>query len=122
MSIRTHIPARLRKVKPPQRTQHTRSSSSGQPCFCYIIECSDGTFYTGWAVDAERRLKVHNAGRGARYTRARRPVKLVYVEPQPDRTTAMKRERAIKRLTRAGKQALIGGVVPRVGRASRRKG
>ncbi len=78
------------------------------PCCCYIVECSDGTFYTGWAVDAERRLKAHNAGRGARYTRMRRPVRLVYVEPQPDRTTAMKRERAIKRLTRQAKQALIG--------------
>ncbi len=58
-------------------------------------------------MDAERRLKAHNAGRGARYTRMRRPVRLVYVEPQPDRTTAMKRERAIKRLTRQAKQALI---------------
>ena len=74
---------------------------------CYIVECCDGTFYTGWAVDAERRLKVHNAGRGARYTRMRRPVKLVYVEAQPDRTAAMKRERAIKKLTREKKLALI---------------
>lgn len=79
------------------------------PCYCYIVECADGTFYTGWATDAERRLKVHNAGRGARYTRTRRPVRLVYVEPQPDRTAAMKRERAIKRLPRLGKQALIEG-------------
>jgi putative endonuclease len=84
-------------------------SIAGKAC-CYIVECSDGTYYTGWAVDAERRLKVHNAGRGARYTRARRPVKLVYVEPQPDRTAAMRRERAIKRLTRARKQALIRSV------------
>ena len=74
---------------------------------CYIVECCDGTFYTGWAVDAERRLKVHNAGRGARYTRMRLPVKLVYVEAQPDRTAAMKRERAIKKLTREKKRALI---------------
>ncbi len=76
-------------------------------CCCYIVECSDGTFYTGWAVDAERRLKAHNAGRGARYTRTRRPVRLVYVEPQPDRTTAMRRERDIKKLTRRKKQELI---------------
>ncbi len=73
------------------------------------MECSDGSYYTGWAVDAERRVKVHNAGRGARYTRMRLPVKLVYVEPQPDRTTAMKRERAIKRLPHAKKKALING-------------
>ena len=79
-------------------------------CCCYIVECCDGTFYTGWAVDAERRLKAHNAGRGARYTRMRLPVKLVYVEHQPDRASAMKRERAIKRMTRDKKQALIGRV------------
>jgi putative endonuclease len=76
-------------------------------CYCYIVECCDGTYYTGWTVDIERRLKVHNAGRGARYTSSRRPVRLVYLEPQPDQSTAMKRERAIKRLKRPQKQALI---------------
>ena len=76
-------------------------------CYCYIIECADGTYYTGWTTDPERRLKTHNAGRGARYTRTRLPVRLVYVEPQPDRTTAMKRERAIKTLSREKKQKLI---------------
>jgi putative endonuclease len=79
------------------------------PCYCYIVECADGTYYTGWAVDPERRLAVHNKGRGARYTRMRLPVKLVYVEPQPDRTTAMKREIAIKRMNRARKLKLIEG-------------
>ncbi len=78
------------------------------PCYCYIVECSDGSFYTGWAVDPGQRLQAHNAGRGARYTRARRPVKLVYLEPQPDRVSAMKRERAIKRMTREQKERLIG--------------
>jgi putative endonuclease len=58
-------------------------------------------------VDPEKRLAVHNKGRGARYTRMRLPVRLVYVEEQPDRTTAMKRERAIKRMTREGKSKLI---------------
>ncbi len=97
-----------RKAKEARSGRHARQPMA-QPrsCCCYIVECSDGTFYTGWALDAERRLKVHNAGRGARYTRTRRPVKLVYVEPQPDRTTAMRRERAIKRLTRSQKMALI---------------
>ena len=46
-------------------------------CFCYIVECADGTYYTGWAVDPEKRVKVHNAGRGAKYTKMRLPVKLV---------------------------------------------
>jgi putative endonuclease len=72
-----------------------------------MVECADGTYYTGWTTDPERRVKVHNAGRGARYTRMRLPVRLVYVEPQPDRGTAMKRERAIKALPRIKKQKLI---------------
>ena len=78
-----------------------------------MVECSDGTLYTGWTTDTERRVKVHNAGRGARYTSTRRPVKLVYVEAQPDRTTAMKRELAIKKLPRAKKQALIEATLSR---------
>ncbi|GAB4459188.1 MAG: hypothetical protein OHK0041_23790 [Anaerolineales bacterium] len=76
-------------------------------CFCYIVECADGTYYTGWSVDPEKRVKAHNAGRGAKYTRTRRPVRLVYVEPQPDRKTAMKREFQIKRLGRGGKRKLL---------------
>jgi putative endonuclease len=76
--------------------------------YCYILECVDGTFYTGWTTDPERRLKQHNRGTAARYTRMRLPVKLVYLEPQPDRRTAMKRERAIKRLSREKKRRLIG--------------
>lgn len=77
------------------------------PFFCYILECSDGTYYTGWTTDPERRLRQHNAGSGSRYTRARAPVKLVYLEPQPDRSSAMKRERAIKALPREKKRALF---------------
>ncbi|HET6823332.1 MAG TPA: GIY-YIG nuclease family protein [Anaerolineales bacterium] len=76
-------------------------------CYCYIVECVDGTYYTGWAVDPEKRVAMHNKGRGARYTRTRGPVKLVYVEELPDRKAAMKREIAIKRLTRDGKGTLI---------------
>jgi len=75
--------------------------------YCYILECADGTYYTGWTTDPERRLKQHNRGIGSRYTRSRLPVKMVYLEPQPDRRTAMKRERAIKRLSRATKRKLI---------------
>jgi len=77
------------------------------PCFCYIVECADGTYYTGWAIDPEHRVAVHNKGRGARYTRVRLPVKLVYIEEQPDQKTAMKRERAIKKMTREKKQKLF---------------
>ena len=79
------------------------------PCYCYILECSDGTYYTGWTTDPERRLGQHNRGIGARYTRTRRPVRMVYVEEQPDRVTAMKRERAIKSLSRERKRKLIYG-------------
>lgn len=80
------------------------------PFFCYILECSDGTYYTGWTTDPERRLRRHNAGFGSRYTRARAPVKLVYVEPQPDRLSAMRRERAIKALSRKEKEKLVHGL------------
>jgi putative endonuclease len=76
-------------------------------CYCYIVECADGTYYTGWAIDPEKRVAMHNKGRGARYTRTRGPVKLVYVEELPDRTSAMKREIAIKKLGRVGKVRLI---------------
>jgi len=75
--------------------------------YCYIVECSDGTYYTGWSTDPQRRLRQHNNGRGARYTRSHRPVRLVYVEECTDRSTAMKRERAIKTLKRRGKKKLI---------------
>jgi putative endonuclease len=74
--------------------------------YCYIVECADGTYYTGWSTDPKRRVRQHNAGRGARYTRSRRPVQLVYVEPQPDHAAALRRERAIKNLSHAQKRAL----------------
>lgn len=75
--------------------------------YCYILECSDGSFYTGWTTDLDRRVKTHNAGRGAKYTATRRPVRLVYSERLPDRSSAQKRELAIKRMPRAKKTALI---------------
>jgi len=73
---------------------------------CYIVQCADGTLYTGWTADIERRVRDHNAGRGGRYTRARRPVNLIYTEPQPDAHTARQREVALKRLRREAKLAL----------------
>jgi putative endonuclease len=75
-------------------------------CYCYIVECSDGTFYTGWTLDPERRVAQHNKGVGAKYTSTRRPVKLVYLEEQPDRISAMKRELVIKKMKRAQKNKL----------------
>ena len=75
--------------------------------YCYMLECSDGTLYTGWTTDPVRRVKQHNAGRGAKYTRTHLPVKLVYVEQLPDRSSAMKRELAIKAMPRAKKKQLV---------------
>ena len=74
--------------------------------FVYLLRCSDGTLYTGWAMDVAARIKVHNAGHGARYTRARRPVKLIYSEELPTRAEAMRREHTIKRWPRAKKLQL----------------
>ena len=73
-----------------------------------MVECADGTFYTGWSTDPVRRAKTHNAGRGAKYTRARRPVRLIYTEELPDRRSAMKREVEIKRYSRKRKKKLAG--------------
>ncbi len=73
----------------------------------YIVECADKTLYTGWSTDVARRVKEHNAGRGAKYTRTRGPVRLVYTEAQPNRSAAMKRELQIKRMSRAKKLRLI---------------
>lgn len=75
--------------------------------FVYIVECADGTLYTGWTTALARRLQMHNAGRGGRYTCRRRPVRLVYAEFQPDRRAAMQRERALKRLATRRKRELI---------------
>ena len=75
--------------------------------YCYIVECQDGSYYTGWAVDPVKREKKHNQGTGAKYTRLHRPVHLVYTEEQPDLSTALKRERAIKKLAHDKKRKLI---------------
>jgi putative endonuclease len=85
--------------------------------FVYIVRCADGSLYTGWAVDVDRRVKNHNAGRGARYTRAHRPVKLVYTEELPTRVDAMKRELAIKAYSREKKLALCVPIKKRRGKS-----
>jgi putative endonuclease len=77
--------------------------------YCYILKCSDGSLYTGWTTDPQRRLHEHNAGRGSQYTRTRRPLELVFVEEHEDRTSAMRRELQIKRRGRQHKLRLIEG-------------
>jgi len=80
-------------------------------CYCYIVQCVDGTYYTGWTTDPDRRVNQHNKGSGAKYTSTRRPVKLVYLESQPNRADAMKRELAIKKMNRAQKSKLVSEYV-----------
>ncbi len=75
--------------------------------FVYIVACSDGTLYTGWAVNVESRVQAHNAGQGSVYCRQRRPVRLVYQEEVPTRSQAQRRELAIKRMSRPRKLKLI---------------
>lgn len=77
--------------------------------FVYLLECADGSLYTGYTTDIERRIRIHNAGKGAKYTRSRLPVRLVYQECFASKNEAQKREYALKRLTRAQKLQLIGG-------------
>ncbi|MCD7920146.1 MAG: GIY-YIG nuclease family protein [Clostridiales bacterium] len=75
--------------------------------YVYMAQCADGTLYTGYTTDLARREQAHNAGKGAKYTRSRLPVHLVWAEQCPDKSAALRREWAVKRLTRREKQALI---------------
>lgn len=75
--------------------------------YTYMLECADGTLYTGWTNDLQKRVKMHNSGKGAKYTRSRLPVKLVYAEPHEEKSEAMRREQQIKLLSRKQKLALI---------------
>ena len=77
--------------------------------YAYMVRCADGSLYTGWTNDLARRVAAHNAGRGAKYTKSRRPVELCYAEAFATKEEAMRREAAIKRLSRAQKLALIEG-------------
>ena len=93
------------------------SEESANSYYCYMVECSDGSFYTGWTTDPERRVKEHNTGRGALYTKFRRPVKLIYLEEVDDRSTAQRREFVIKKLTRDKKSDLVknySGIDPQI--------
>ena len=75
--------------------------------YIYILKCNDGSLYTGWTNDLERRVKAHNAGKGAKYTKSRRPVELVYFEAFSTKQEAMRREWEIKQLSRVEKCKLI---------------
>lgn len=75
--------------------------------YTYIVRCKDGSLYTGWTNDLEQRLLAHNKGTGAKYTKSRRPVELVYYEEYESKIDAMKREYAIKQLKKNQKEALI---------------
>ena len=80
-------------------------------CYAYILRCADGTLYTGWTNDLQHRVETHNAGKGAKYTRTRRPVELCYYETFDTASEAMRREAAIKKLTRQQKLRLMAGTM-----------
>lgn len=75
--------------------------------YVYVVQCSDGSFYTGYTTDVQRRVAEHNDGEGAKYTRGRRPVTLVHVESFDDQSSAMQREYAIKKWGRSRKERLV---------------
>ena len=85
----------------------------------YILRCSDGSLYTGITNDLPKRLKAHAAGKASKYTRSRLPVRLAYREPQKSKSAALKRESAIKRLTRPAKLRLIATAAPKKSAARR---
>ena len=78
----------------------------------YMLRCRDGSLYTGWTIDLQRRLARHQAGAGSRYTASRLPVQLCFARPMPDRTAARREEARIKRLPRTAKLALVRGGGP----------
>jgi predicted GIY-YIG superfamily endonuclease len=79
--------------------------------FLYIVRCADGTLYTGYAKDPQEREKVHNSGKGAKYTSSRRPVSVVYTEPFATAGEALSREHQVKRLSRQQKEQLIAATI-----------
>lgn len=102
----THL---LPEILSPMASPAADAPSSGDHHYVYVLECSDGSLYTGYTTDVERRVEEHNDGTAAKYTRGRRPVKLVHVESCEDRSDALQREHAIKQLRRASKEQLIDG-------------
>lgn len=99
----------MKKKQFPETTDRSARNATTKQAFVYMLECGDGSLYTGWTTDLEDRVKTHNSGQGAKYTRSRLPVKLVYFEEVDSRSTALKREAAIKKLTRLQKEKLVNG-------------
>lgn len=95
---------RLPRVKPPWSVRVRMADAA----YVYILLCEDGSLYTGWTTDVEKRFSAHCSGRGARYTRAHRPVRVAYREGFATKQEAMRREAAVKKLSRAEKQRLCG--------------
>ncbi len=75
--------------------------------YVYFLRCGDGSLYTGWTNDLEQRLAAHQSGKGAKYTRGRLPIEMVYFEEMPDKSAALKRENELKKLKKAEKELLI---------------
>lgn len=90
-------------MRPPK----DNPAAAGTTQYVYILRCRDGSLYTGWTTDLAARVATHNAGKGAKYTKSRLPAVLVYHEEYDDKREAQARERAIKKLTKAQKEALI---------------
>jgi putative endonuclease len=88
------------------------SDPPARPWFCYLLACADGTIYTGITTDLGRREAMHNRGTASKYTRARRPVRIIWSEPHPDRSAASRREALLKRFSAADKQALAASAPP----------
>lgn len=82
-------------------------SADRNEAYTYMVRCGDGSFYTGWTYDLEKRVAAHNSGKGAKYTKSRLPVELIYFERFSTKEEAMSREYAIKRLTRKEKLKLL---------------
>lgn len=98
----TAVPYR-RKIKMPR----TETKNTSEKHYVYILRCCDDSLYTDWTTDLKKRIETHNKGNGAKYTRARLPVKLVYFEEFADKLIAQSREREIKKLSKKQKEALV---------------
>ena len=98
--------------KGPGRAGHTErlgdmNTGTDRDCYIYMVRCRDGSIYTGWTTELDRRIAQHNSGKGAKYTKSRRPVELVYYEKFGAKQEAMRREAEIKKMTRKQKIKLI---------------
>jgi putative endonuclease len=101
-----------RAPRPACQARPAGSAVEAAGAWVYLLRCRDGSLYTGWTTDIERRLARHNAGTASRYTASRLPVELALALPMVDRTAARREEARIKQLDRAGKLALVGSASP----------